>query len=238
VEGLDDPDLLKPEEVPMTQIRKTISIAMTMLTIGATAMVSAGNAHAFTRNGDMQHTDRDGRGMERDGHRGLGGFGTGLAVGLGAALVTQAIAASQEPHYPPRKYVTQDRPVKPKKPEKLDHGFREKVSVSYGSTEQAGLRRVDDLPQNKARVQNDCRLLQAKVSKLEADLAREKASMSALQGAQNVAISDPTVTGASTSFASAANQQFAIDRLQMDIADTTELLARYQADLARCLGAK
>ena len=110
------------------------------------------------------------------------------------------------------------------------------VSVSYGSTPEVGLVRVDDLPQNIARVQSNCNELQAKVAYLMNKLARQLRVLSALQGAQNVAYS-ATATGMSTSFASPEDAQYAIDRILSDIADSQQLLARYQADLARCLAA-
>jgi len=105
--------------------------------------------------------------------------------------------------------------------------------VSYGSTPETGLVRVDDLPRIKAKVQNDCRLLQAKVNKLTADLGRLQRVFAAVQDLQTVAV--PGVTGAATSFRSAEGQQFVAGRVQQDIVETQKLLDQYQADLARCL---
>ena len=110
------------------------------------------------------------------------------------------------------------------------------VSVSYGSTAEVGLVRVDDLPQNVNRVQSNCDLLQAKIAHLMNNLARQNRVLAGLQGAKNVAYSG-TATGVSTSFATPEDAQWVIDRLQRDIDDTQQLLARYQIDLARCLAA-
>ncbi|MBI3760041.1 MAG: hypothetical protein HY269_09880 [Deltaproteobacteria bacterium] len=110
------------------------------------------------------------------------------------------------------------------------------VPVSYGTSKETGIVRVDDLPRNRNRVQNDCTLLQAKVNKLLADLARQNKVLAGLQGAKNVATS-ATATGLSTSFTSPEAAQFAIDGIQADIANTMQLLAQYLADLARCLTA-
>ena len=109
----------------------------------------------------------------------------------------------------------------------------DQAPVSYGSTPQTGLVRVDDLPQVAKKVKNDCALLRAKVNRLMNKLAHQLAVLSTLQGVQNVDLSG-TVTGTATSFNSAADQQAAIERMQSDIADTQELLARYQADLDKC----
>jgi hypothetical protein len=116
------------------------------------------------------------------------------------------------------------------------HGDHSQISVSYGSTPETGIVLVDDLPKNAARVQNDCKLLQDKVAYLMNQLARQFRVLAALQGAQNVAYSDKT-TDVATSFASPEDAQAAIDRISSDIADTQQLLARYQVDLARCLAA-
>jgi hypothetical protein len=106
--------------------------------------------------------------------------------------------------------------------------------VSYGSTPETGIVRVDDQPRIKEKVQKDCRLLQAKVTKLTADLGRLQRVLAAVNGVQNVAVSS-TATGVSTSFASAEDQQFVAGRVQEDIADTQKLLDQYQKDLDRCL---
>ena len=111
------------------------------------------------------------------------------------------------------------------------------VTVSYGSTPGTAVVRVDDLRQNKKKVQSNCDLLQAKVNKLMADLARYERALAALQGVQNVDYSDKN-KGTSTSFIPPGNAQSAIDSIQFWIGQTTELLARYQADLARCLAAQ
>ena len=108
------------------------------------------------------------------------------------------------------------------------------TTVSYGSTPQTGIVRIDDLPRNKARVQRDCSLLAAKVARLMKQLGYEQAVLATLQGAQNVNLS-PTITGTSTSFASEEAQQAAIERMQSEIATTEQLLAQYQADLIRCV---
>jgi hypothetical protein len=108
------------------------------------------------------------------------------------------------------------------------------VSISYGSTPEVGLVRVDDLPQNQQRTKSSCHELQAKVQKLMNTLTRQLRVLATLRGAQNVDYSG-TTTGTSTSFASPEAAQFAIDRIQSDIADTQQLLARYLADLARCM---
>jgi hypothetical protein len=92
---------------------------------------------------------------------------------------------------------------------------------------------VDDLPKVAKKVKNDCALLRAKVNYLTNKLAHQLAVLSTLQGAQNVDLS-ATVTGTATSFNSAADQQAAIDRMQSDIADTQDLIGRYQADLDKC----
>jgi hypothetical protein len=115
-----------------------------------------------------------------------------------------------------------------------DGTFVDTATVSYGSSAQSGLVRVDDLPKVKKQVKDNCALLRAKVNKLTADLAREMAVMSTLKGAENVNLPGTTVTGTATSFSPAGDPQFAIDRLQSDINDTQELLARYTADLDRC----
>jgi hypothetical protein len=106
--------------------------------------------------------------------------------------------------------------------------------VSYGSTPDAGLVRVDDLPRIKAKVQRDCRLLAAKVAQLSQQLTQQNAVLTALAGGQNVAYS-ATITGVSTSFASEDAQAAAVARMEAQIATTSQLLAQFINDLNRCL---
>jgi hypothetical protein len=115
-----------------------------------------------------------------------------------------------------------------------DGTFVDTAVVSYGWTEDTGVVRVDDNPKIKAKIQNDCHLLAAKVTALAKELSYEQRVLAALQGAQNVNISD-TITGVSTSFASEDDQQAAVARMQAKIGITAQLLAQYQLDLNRCL---
>jgi hypothetical protein len=104
--------------------------------------------------------------------------------------------------------------------------------VSYGSTEETGLVRVDDLPQNREVVRSNCALLLAKVVRLQRTLTHLFGVLGAIKG--EVPTKTATATNLGTSYTSDAAQQADIARIESEIADTSVLLGRYQIDLARC----
>jgi hypothetical protein len=107
------------------------------------------------------------------------------------------------------------------------------ATVSYGSTPESGLVRVDDLPKNREKVQDDCALLRAKVAALTKQLVWKQSVLAGMSG--GFGDLSGTLTGTSTTFGNSEARAQAIAGVQEDIQVTGQLLARYQADINRCL---
>jgi hypothetical protein len=85
----------------MTKLRITFLAAMASAVVATSFFVSFDSAQAFPREGmrgsrHIGHVHRGHRGHFHRRHGGWGHVGTGVAIGLGAAIIGHAIAAAQE----------------------------------------------------------------------------------------------------------------------------------------------
>ena len=92
----------------MTKLRTTFLAAMASAVVATSFFASFDSAQAFPREGMKSHGHARHGGHGYRGHRGgFGHVGTGLAIGLGAVMIGQAIAAAQEE--PPRQVIVRPR---------------------------------------------------------------------------------------------------------------------------------